>query len=181
MYGSQSRSLDQFRPDISDSLLLRKTAAVKNVRAFNDSLSSIVNNLDPLTGTFTVSNPARMVLNADRSFSKHFFINAELSVNLSVFGAHDARYINEMNLLSVTPRWESRHFGVYMPVIYNTYNQLWVGGALRAGPLLLGVHNLSSLFAQNKTQQGGGYLAFIIRPGKHAREKRDKRFDCPEL
>lgn len=179
VYGSQSRTLDQFKSNISDSLLIKKTTAVRSLRAFNDSLSTIVNTLDPLTGTFYINSPARLVINVDRSFSKHFFINGEVSVNLSSFGAHQVQYLNEMNLLSVTPRWESRHFGAYMPVLYNTYSQLWIGGALRAGPLLLGVHNLSGFFANNKTQNGGGYLAFIVRPGRHIRQPGDKRSGCP--
>ena len=178
-YGSQSRLADQFKSSISDSLLLRKTAAVHSVRAFNDSLATLINNLHPLTGTFFINNPARLVVNLDRCFSTHFFVNADLSINLSFFGAHDAPVVNEMNLLSVTPRWENRHFGFYLPVLYNTEHQLWVGGAFRAGPLLLGVHNLSSLTAQNKTQNGGGYLAFIIRPGRHLHQSKNKKWTCP--
>ncbi|MBE7171868.1 MAG: hypothetical protein INR73_14870 [Williamsia sp.] len=180
-YGSQSRRVSQFKSNISDSLLFKKTAPVRTLRAFNDSISTIVNEFMPLTGTFFINNPTRLVINVDRSLSQHVFINAEVSLNLSKLAAHDAPYVNEMNLFSVTPRWESRHFGGYLPVLYNTHQQLWVGAALRAGPLLLGVHNLSSLFAQNKTQNGGGYLAFIIRPGNKTREARDKRADCPRL
>ncbi len=178
-YGMQSRSLDQFKTGITDSLLLRKPGRAKSLRAFNDSLAGIVNNLQPLTGNFFINEPARLVLNADRSFSEHFFVNAEVSLNLSLFAVHDAPFVNEMNIVSVTPRWETRRFGAYMPVLYNTHNQLWVGGALRAGPLLLGVHNLASLFADNKTQTGGGYLAFIIRPGRNAGRDRDKGVKCP--
>ena len=180
-YGSQSRRADQFKSNISDSLLLNKIGPIRSLRAFNDSLSSIINNLVPLTGTFFINDPARLVINADHPFSEHWFVNTEVSVNLSVFGAHDAPYVNEMNIVSVTPRWESRRFGAYLPILYNTHGQLWVGTALRAGPLLLGVHNLSSIFSQNKAQNGGGYLAFIIKPGQHTRQRGDKRAACPKL
>lgn len=180
-YGSQSRKAGQFKSNVSDSTLFKKTAPVRTLRAFNDSLATIVNDMVPLTGSFFINNPARLVINADHSFSEHVFVNAEVSVNLSLLGAHDAPYVNEMNVFSVTPRWESRRFGGYLPVLYNTHGQLWVGGALRAGPLLLGVHNLSSIFAQNKTQNGGGYLAIIIKPGNRTRQRGDKRADCPRL
>lgn len=180
-YGSQSRKADQFKSNISDSLLLKKTAAVRNLRTFNDSLSTIINDLVPLTGNFFINTPARLVINADHGFTDHVFVNAEVSLNLSLIGAHDAPYVNEMNVVAVTPRWEGRRFGAYLPVLYNTHGHLWVGGALRVGPLLLGVHNLSSLFSQSKTQNGGGYLAIIIKPGNRTGERRDKRAACPKM
>ena len=70
-------------------------------------------------------------------------------------------------MLAVTPRWETRLLGAYLPVLLNTKNQLWVGGAIKAGPLLLGTHNLANLFSKNKSANGGFYLALTFRPGKN--------------
>ena len=80
--------------------------------------------------------------------------------------------------------------GVYLPILFNTKQQLWVGGAFKAGPVLLGTHNLANIFSKNKVQTGGLYLAFTVRPGKKydrqahypkdkgsAREQR--RLECP--
>ena len=181
-YGSQSRRIDQLKTDIFDSSLQRKTARVHSLKGLNDSLASIVNNLQPFTGTFYLNQPARLVINADKKLTDHIFVNAEVSVNLSYFAVHDAPFVDEMNVVSLTPRWESRRLGAYLPVLYNTHHQLWVGGALRAGPLLLGFHNLAGFVSHQQAQTGGGYLAFIIRPGKNAGKDRDsKHARCPKF
>jgi hypothetical protein len=55
--------------------------------------------------------------------------------------------------------------GAYLPILYNTRQQLWVGAAVKMGPVLFGTHNLANLFSKDKTQIGGVYLAFTVRPG----------------
>jgi hypothetical protein len=70
--------------------------------------------------------------------------------------------------------------------------QFWIGGAFKAGPLLLGIHNLANVFLKNSTQNGGFYLAITLRPGsshdkssgdddqKLSRRER-KKLDCPRF
>lgn len=97
-----------------------------------------------------------------------------------------------MNLLALTPRWETKRFGAYLPVLMNTRKQVWAGGAFRAGPLLLGTHNLANLFSKNSFQNGGLYLALTIRPGKnHDRQReasngklnkqQERNLNCPKF
>jgi hypothetical protein len=82
--------------------------------------------------------------------------------------------------------------GAYFPVLLNSRKQLWVGGAFKAGPILIGTHNLANLFSKNKTQSGGFYLALTIRPGKkYDRQahypsdkqpgKNKRNLDCPKF
>ena len=83
-------------------------------------------------------------------------------------------YTRDINLLAITPRYEDRLLGFYLPMTFNTNYQFWIGGAFRFGPLLLGIHNWGNLFAKNKMQNGGGYLALTFRPGnKHAKSEND--------
>jgi len=72
--------------------------------------------------------------------------------------------------------------GFYLPVQFNTKEKLWVGGAVKLGPLLLGVHNWATVFAKNNMQNGGAYIALVIRPGKNNNSERtDKRLNCPRV
>jgi hypothetical protein len=66
---------------------------------------------------------------------------------------------------------------------FNTKEQFWLGGAIKAGPLLLGVHNWANLFSKNKMQNGGAYLALVIRPGASSSSsaRTDKRLNCPKV
>jgi hypothetical protein len=179
-YGLQSRAINGVQTNVNNVTLSEKfDSTVRSLRIFNDSLSTIAGQYLPLAGIFRVINPTRMVLNADRALGNNFFVNGELSVNLSGMFGKKWFYVKEMNLLTVTPRWETRAFGVYMPMTFNTENQFWIGGAVKAGPLLIGLHNLAYIVSKKSITKGGGYLALIIRSPRLSGKKRDKSLDCP--
>lgn len=151
---------------------------IDGLAALNDSLSTMF----PLAGTgsdFRIFSPGRMVLNADRYLYGAWYLNAEMSINLVGLLGDQRLYVKNMNLLRLTPRWEIRRWGVYLPLLLNTEKQFWIGAGFKAGPLLLGFHNLGNLFGKNKMASGGGYLALVIRPGKAVTgAARWKKTDC---
>jgi hypothetical protein len=178
-YGVNSRILSGIRTNISDSLFDTKMNGADNFAAFNDSLADIVNTSRNLRGNFNIINPARLVINVDRYLFDAFYINGDLTVNLSSIARNQLR-VSEMNLLTITPRWETKRLGVYFPIMVNVEGNFWVGGAFKAGPLLLGIHNWANVFSKTKMQNGGGYLALVIRPGKNTgRGKTGKQYECP--
>ena len=177
-YGVNSRAASGFQGNVTDIDLDKKFADIGGFRDFNDSLATIVNSMSTLSGKFNIVNPARLVINVDRYLFDAFYINADISVNLSPL-AKKRLYVREQNLLAVTPRWETRRWGFYLPMLYNTEKQFRIGGAVKAGPLLIGIHNWATLFARDRMQNGGGYLAIIIRAGRNSEAKRSKKYDCP--
>lgn len=177
-YGANSRQASGFKDNITSLDLDTKFAGIDGFTSFNDSLATIVGSMDNLRGQFNILNPTRLIVNVDHYLGDDFYINADLSLNLSQL-AKKQLYVRETNLLAVTPRWETRRLGVYMPILYNTEKQLRIGGAIKAGPLLLGIHNWATVFAKNRMQNGGGYLALIIKPGRNSQERRNKKYDCP--
>ena len=179
-YSNQSRSISTLKPEISSTTLTEKFASVRSIDTFNDSLATIVENSETLTGKFSISNPARAVVNVDRYLSGNFYVNGELSINLSS-GKGDKAAVAGSKLLTVTPRWEKRTLGFYLPVQYNRHGNFWIGGAVKAGPLLFGTHNLLNIFSKNKYIGGGAYLAIIIRPMNFIRDARLKQYECPEM
>jgi len=181
-YGNQSRAASNPKSNVSDSALDAKFDNTGSLAEFNDSLATIVNNISTPRGVFNVWNPTRLVINVDRPLQDHFAINANLSLNLagSNNGKGNTFFVKEMNLLNLTPRWETPRLGVYLPAQLTTDGKFWIGAAVKAGPLLLGVHNWTNLFFKNKIQNGGFYMALIIRPGNVFGQKEDKRYDCPK-
>jgi len=122
----------------------------------------------------------RLVVNVDHYLTGNFYINAELSLNIPLSSIKKSYLqVKEINLLTITPRWETKRFGFYLPVQYNNQNQFWVGGAFKAGPLLLGIHNWANIFSKSSVQNGGGYIALIFRASKGSNGKTDKRLNCP--
>ena len=175
-YGSRSRSGSGVKTGITDTVLENKFSVVESFDQFNDSLATIAASFGKLTGAFNIYQPARMVINIDQHLLHNFFINAELTIPVAPLVPKKLRYIKDMNLLAVTPRWELKSVGAYMPILVNTRGQVWVGGAFKAGPVLMGIHNLSNLFGKNKMQAGGFYLALTVRPGK----KYDRQANYPK-
>lgn len=180
-YGRNSRALQGVRENITDSLFDQKINGADNFTALNDSISDMVVSSRVLEGAgFKIMNPARLVVNVDRYLFDAFYINGDLTINLSSLARNKLR-VSELNMLTITPRWEIRRFGFFMPMMLNAEGKFWVGGAFKVGPLLLGIHNWGNVFSKNKMQNGGGYLALVIRPGKiMGRGRADKRYDCPE-
>ena len=181
-YGSQSRLAGNIIPGITNVRLDDKfDSTITSLAVFNDSLATMVNNFSAFQGEFKVINPMRIVLNADRCVYKNFYINAELSLNIPGSWLKKWFTVHEINLLTVTPRWETAKFGVYLPIQVTNTNRFWIGGAFKAGPLLLGIHNWANLFTKKSIQNGGGYIALIIHNFQSISKKYDKRLNCPVL
>lgn len=177
-YSSESREVSSIRDDVSSFVLQEKFNSVSGVGSFNDSVATIVNNSGVLSGNFKVMNPARAVINVDRYISGNIYLNGELSVNLAPSG-NNRFAVKESRLLAITPRWETRRLGVFVPVQVTRHGNFWLGGAVKAGPLLIGTHNLLNIFSKNKFLGGGAYIAFTIRPFEVNRDQRNRQYECP--
>jgi hypothetical protein len=178
-YSSESRHASSLKNDVSSLVLQEKFSGTNGVGSFNDSVATIVNNFTPLTGDFKVINPARVVINVDRYVSGNVFVNGELSVNL-IPGGKKSYVLKESKFLTVTPRWETRKLGFFAPVQINRHGNFWIGGAVKAGPLLIGTHNLLNIFSKNKFPGSGAYLALTIRPFESgSRDSRNRQYECP--
>ena len=179
VYGSQSRQAGSPNSNATDVQLNEKFDNNGTLAQFNDSLATIVNSISRPTGRFHIYNPARFNFNVDRLLPQHFALNADLTLNLGGNNKGKMLFTKDITLLAVTPRWETKSLGGYLPIQVTTDGRVWVGGAFKAGPLLLGVHNWANLFSKTKTQNGGFYLAMVIRPGKGWKIKEEKHYTCP--
>lgn len=178
--GSQSRFTGAIQPGITSADINNKfDSTIRSIRIFNDSLATLMTTSTMAIGKFRVLNPTRLVLNVDRYLLGAFYINAELSMNLSAVFGKKWMYVKELNALTITPRWEVRKWGAYMPISYNTQNQLWVGAAVKAGPLLFGLHNLGYIFSKKSIHNGGGYIAIILRAPNDTGSKGSRQLNCP--
>jgi hypothetical protein len=179
-YGSQSRAVSDPKADASDSALNEKFDHVKTLANFNDSMATVVNSIIPLQGLYKIWNPARLVINVDRPLPGHYAVNANLTLNLGGSNNGQRLFTKEITLLAVTPRWETKTLGAYLPVQVTTEGRVWVGGAFKAGPLLLGIHNWANLISGSKVQNGGFYLALVLRPGQGFSFKEARKYTCPD-
>lgn len=178
-YSQHSRRVSGVREGVTGNELQEKFGTINGIGSFSDSLATIVNESAVLNGKFRIINPMRLKINADRYLAGNFYVNGELSVNLSSLLAKDKLYVEESQLLTITPRWETRQIGIYMPLQYNRQGNVWVGGAVRLGPFLAGTHHLLNAFSKSNKISGGAYIALIISPFKIIGNPRNKQYECP--
>ena len=160
---------------ITDADLNRKLTNVNSTKDFRDSLATVFNTFTALASSFSINSPTRMIINIDRALGNHFFVNGQLSMNFR--SASNLNKINtrELNLLTVTPRWETNLWGIYFPIQYNTQGQFWLGAAIKAGPLVAGIHSFGIL-KKDPLLNGGGYLMISIHPFQ--KRTYSTRLDC---
>lgn len=180
-YGQQSRYVSQVQNNVTDSIVERKLTGINSLAQFNDSLQTLVVQMNSLNGMFAISNPTRLIIDVDHPLQGHFSFNASLTIPLATFTHGDAGIIKSNEWLMFTPRWEKKRVGIYLPLQYTVAQRFWVGLAARAGPLLLGIHHIPGLFSSRQLTQSGGYIAITIRPDRLVPAHRDKRLNCPDF
>ncbi|MDP1844702.1 MAG: hypothetical protein Q8K64_14900 [Sediminibacterium sp.] len=156
--------------DVADKLV-----NIASARDLRDSLATLFNSNTTLPEKFNIANPTRIILNVDRNLGNDFYLNAQLNLNLRGTRTFAKLNSREINLITITPRWETAYWGFYLPIQYNTQGQFWMGTAIKAGPLVAGIHNIG-LFKKETQLNGGGYLMLSIYPF----QKRNyaSRLDC---
>jgi hypothetical protein len=180
-FGQYSTRARNINSNVTDVLLDQVfDSTISSVGILRDSLSRVFGDMGRYIGKFRVTHPTRLVLNVDKFITDAFFVNADISVNVSSLSSGPNKRVSDMNVITLTPRWETRKKGFYLPVYFNTRNQLWIGGAVRLGPVLFGVHNWSNIFSTKKIQRGGGYLAIILKAADITGNKNDRRMECFE-
>ena len=169
------------KPNVNADLSNLQTE-INNVKELNDLKKltrDYFSSIDSITSAFKITNPTRMIINVDRNLGNHFYVNGELNINFYSTEPWNGLHTREINLVTVTPRWETRNLGFYLPVQYNSQGQLWVGAAAKLGPLLLGVNSLDFInWFKKHTQDfnGGFYLMLNIHPFK---QKEFDGIECP--
>ncbi len=178
-FKASSNSLQFYDPNplVGDAAVDRKFSGAANMTDLKDSLKTLFNGTVDITDNFTISNPTRLIVNIDKNLGNNFYVNGEMSMNFYASSSFTKLRTRELNLLTVTPRWETIGLGAYLPIQYNTQGQLWMGAAIKAGPLVLGVHNLG-IFKKDPSINGGAYLLLSIHPFN--KRKVLSKMDCPD-
>ncbi|MFN7821540.1 MAG: hypothetical protein ACK5PO_01085 [Bacteroidota bacterium] len=136
--------------------------------------------INPATGLFRVSLPTRLILNFDKKIYGGIYVNTNLSLNFFSDASPRKWRTNDNNLLAITPRWEKRALGFFLPLQLTQQGHFWLGAAVKLGPLTLGLHSfeLTKALAREPNLRGGGYLLFSIHP--FGKKKVPNNLECWE-
>ena len=101
---------------------------------------------------FRMMLPTTINTNLDYHLWKPFYVN--FMVNAGNFNKNKATKVSEYTLISLTPRFDHKWFGVSVPISWGSIasvrkEDLMLGSMVRLGPLVLGVNNLLGLVSKD--------------------------------
>jgi hypothetical protein len=100
--------------------------------------------------TYKVSLPTTLQLEADYHVASGLYVNLAGQIPLTKTGSKS--FSNRTyTSVSLTPRFENKRFGIYLPLNYNELTSFNAGASVRLGPLFLGSGSiLSALMSSSK-------------------------------
>lgn len=142
--GAVRFSKNTFKGDISGSATINdfKHSNVDSVLRSNFNVSTATNL--PVWATL----PTAFSLQGDLNLSHHFYLNATLIQSLVTARMVGVR---RSNLLSITPRFETRNIELALPITMYRYIYPQIGCAVRFRTFVLGMDNVLPLITQSST------------------------------
>ena len=157
---------------------------ITNTNVSEEAIDNEDNLYDVLDNYYTLINtslgykallPTALHLNADWRFTSHFYLNVNTDVSLTPKSKFHTSKI--ANMLSITPRFESKWFSFYAPLSVVQYSGFQVGAGLRLGPLYLGSSSLFTNLMSDKSR-GGNFYAGLKIPLFHSKFDEGSNCNC---
>ncbi len=131
-----------------------------NFTALDDSLLSL-GTIDKSKSTYVMNLPTAFSAQADYKIWGDFDINLIMYYALQF--KNNANKVHDFSSISITPAWDHKWFGVFLPVQYHALFGFSYGTCLRLGPIILGTDNLGSIIG-NKTFYGTDFYFLLKVP-----------------
>ena len=164
-------------PDISEE-------DIEDAESLDEFLSEFYTLTSNITG-YKTKLPTALHLNADWSFNDRLYLNLNTDLSLVSKGKVGASRIS--NVVSLTPRFESKWFSFYLPLSVIENNGFQVGSGLRLGPLYMGSGSILSVLTSDNSKGADAYagLKIPVYQGKPKDKDGDGVLDkldaCPKV
>ena len=106
---------------------------------------------------YNVSLPTRLLADVDYNLTKGWFVNLMGQVSLASTGSSKPYNPAYYSGFVLTPRYESRAFGFWLPVQYNQVSSFNAGIGLKLGPLYFGSGSIVSALL-GESRQADAYI-----------------------
>lgn len=143
-----------------------------NIDSFDDTIRSKFKEV-PSPSTFKMNLPTTLSAQIDYNLYKKFYIN--FTPYYAFQFRKKAIRVHDITTFSITPRWDHKWFGVFVPVSYDAMHNTKLGLALRLGPMIIGTNNIGPLVGKKDLYGADIYFMFKI-PVMYKRPK-DKDHD----
>ena len=168
------KSSDQFNADYTlnvpgASKLYLKDFEDKNydeIKTYMDNSPFFTNNATD-NESYSVSLPTILQGNIDYNISGNFY--ADISGQFSVTKRTTNTNSYHPTSVTLTPRYEGKVFGVYLPLNYNSISSFNAGVGVKAGPLYFGSGSIINTLVSNSKQADfyiGMHVGMLHKPKK---------------
>ena len=148
-----------------------KPISPKTVGELDDTLAARFHGTSGAS-TYRMNLPTAINIQADYQIWKDIYINVSPFIAFK-FKKNDTK-VHDFSSVMITPRWDHKWFGAFIPVQYNFIDGFRLGAAVRLGPIVVGTSNLSPLVGK-KTIYGADIYALVKIPIPYGKPKdRDK-------
>jgi len=137
------------------------------------------------SSTFDFSLPTAFSVQIDYDLYKDFYLN--LTTYTSPRFIEIQSKVHSASYYALTPRWDSKWFGAFLPLSVDGDGNFNVGAALRLGPIVIGTSNGLSVLVNKETYGADIHVAIKIPifQGKPPRDRdndgvSDKYDKCPD-
>jgi hypothetical protein len=140
-----------------------------------EDIEEFLNDFYTLTNSSTgykAKLPTALHFNADWNFSGKFYLNLNTDFALTKRGKENTSRIS--NIASLTPRFESRWFSLYVPMSMVENNGFQAGAGLRMGFLYLGSGSVLTALTSDNTKGADVYAGLKIPVYQKKPRDRDK-------
>lgn len=110
---------------------------------------------------YKVNLPTAINLMVDWNIASRLYLNA--SAYMAINPRKNQSYLNATSIYSVTPRYEGKLWGIYLPQTINRFGKYYSGVTLRFGPFIVGSNTIvSQLIQKNETYGFDVHAGFRI-------------------
>lgn len=144
-----------------------QTSGDTPLASFNDSLNADYP-MDPSDDKYRMNLPTLASLQGDYYVGKNVSVNS--TFNYAFQFRNNENKIHEITNFSITPRWDWKWLGFYMPVSYNKYSHVRLGATARIGPLIVGMADVLPLISKRDVYAVDAHVILKV-PHIHFKKK----------
>lgn len=167
-YAIDVSGAQQWNPDDVSGL------TVSEIKEYLDDSPYFTDNLENVS-SYKVSLPTNLQLNADYAINRKLYVELAGRINLAKKDNYYNSFYN--NYVSLTPRFEIRHWGIYLPLSYNNISKFNAGVSFRLGPVFFGSGSIFTALVDRSKQAD---VHFGINFGGFFKEPKAKKEKQPE-
>jgi outer membrane protein OmpA-like peptidoglycan-associated protein/roadblock/LC7 domain-containing protein len=128
--------------------------------------------------TYSIAMPTALNLQLDLHLIKGLYVNGMINKPFTNLNSGTTYRTFTPEYIAVTPRWESRYLGLYVPILRNNQEKDWrIGTTLRLAGFFVGTNNLATLFKSTSINEADVHTGIKLPLGFGRPSKAFEKFN----